>query len=245
MPLYFDTFSNKFCVEPNSNTKLVCSDITENTRKNGKDAPPIICCDGKYKIQIDAYFDSNYEHRSYMRAKVVIDGVLMLPISQYNPDKPTDKRLSVSEHHINYFNQWHHKGPYTIAQGAYRRTSPISNERLFSLICEICNDTNTWIEKEICTLVKNCRNYISRKRKGWIHPSRLASSILLMQRYDKFVSIQNLCGKTFENDCLNILKSGMDIMLSQTNYAHNIDKVIHEYDVIWQYVKDCYMWNSK
>ena len=196
-------------------------------------------------MQIDAFFDSKDKQRSYIRAKVIIDGVLMLPISLYNPDKPTDKRLSVPEHHINYFNQWYHKGPYTIAQGAYRRTSPISNERMFSLICEICNDTNTWIEKEICTLVKNCNNYISKKRNGWIHPSRLASSILLMRRYDKFVSIQNLCGKTFENDCLNTLKSGMDFIRSQINYAQNMDKEIHEYDVIWQYVKDCHVCDSK
>lgn len=79
MPLYFDTYSQKFCLESNSNTKLVCSDIIENTRKNGKDAPPIICCDGKYKIQIDAYFDSSNKRKNYIRAKLYIDEKLILP----------------------------------------------------------------------------------------------------------------------------------------------------------------------
>lgn len=241
MPLYFDTYSKKFCLESNPNTELICPDIVENTRKTGKEASPMICGDGKYELQIDAFFDSKDKQRNYIRAKVIIDGVLMLPISQYNPSKAK----LLPEHNINYFENWYHKGPYTIAQGAYRRSYPMSSERLFSQICDICNETDAWVNNETSTLIDKFKYYVNNKKDAWKNPNRLASFLFLINRYEKFFPIYRLCGNTIRDCCMRTLQYGMDLIQLQQIDKRLMKKRIEEYDIIWQYVKRWCMEENK
>lgn len=238
MPLYFDTFSNKFCVEPNSNTKLVCSDITENTRKNGKDAPPIICCDGKYKIQIDAYFDSSNKRKNYIRAKLYIDEKLLLPISRYfNPQK--NNPCSNPIHNINYYHQHCcHPGPYTISQNPFYHDSPIDSNRLFITICEIYNGITIWIQREIQGLAKSYALYSQSHKNALEYPFRLAGSIELVRLYEDMINIHDYCGSAFDEDSIKALRYRLDTIQLNTNCVNISRGNAKLYDVIWNYVKD-------
>lgn len=236
MPLYFDTYTQKFCVESNSNAKLICSDIVENTRKAGKNAPSIICGDGKIELQIDAYFDSNNEQRSYIRAKVFIDGVLMLPISRYFNSQ---RRNPVNNpiHNINYYTHWYHPGPYTIVQHPLCCDNNGDND-VFPAICEICNNATTWIQDETQRLATSYFLYSKHNKNHLENPFRLAGSITLARLYEKVIDIHDFCGFAFDDDCLNVMHYLFDTILQEQNKSKASQHRIELYDVIWNYVKD-------
>ncbi|MBQ8051482.1 MAG: hypothetical protein IJ197_07930 [Bacteroidaceae bacterium] len=226
MQLYFNSISNLFYTKSYNSQYGECIFTPHEIIERHKDT--IEVADGKFKIDIFTNFYGK-EFR-YIRVKIYIDKVQLLPVSRmfYNNNRLYHEQNYKILTFRDYFNKIN--GPYTFAFDFHS----INWEDTLVKICDICNNYKSWQVNEVQLLIKKM------SKMNLTHFYDLSKAIDYLRPYDDVIpDIGTIYKPFFNNYAIDAMKELQDwVAENKQMSAINKKEKAHEGDIIWQYIKD-------
>ncbi len=174
MNLYYDYAKKKFTVRNTATSEIVFETYERDERIGFSKGSNHVIKKGDIEIIIHTNFYPKSPKREYIYANILVNGILLLPISM------ACRKAVVQYHFSNHSIAFLQYGagnnermePKTILQ----RGGDINWENLLCEICKICNDYKGWIIKETKLLISS----LSEHKKTWSLYSLTPSVAVLM-----------------------------------------------------------------
>lgn len=231
MNLYYDYAKKKFTVRNTATSEIVFETYERDERIGFSKGSNHVIKKGDIEIIIHTNFYPKSPKREYIYANILVNGILLLPISM------ACRKAVVQYHFSNHSIAFLQYGagnnermePKTILQ----RGGDINWENLLCEICKICNDYKGWIIKETKLLISS----LSEHKKTNLMD--IATLLELTRVYESIVpEIIPIYREYVDLHCIKVMKDVIDYI--EKGNLDNLNKKAkkEQGDIIWTYIKD-------
>lgn len=234
MNLYYDNATNKFTVKETATCEKVFETYKREERIGYSNGSNPSIKKGNIEIMIRTNFYPKSPKYEYIGARIIVNGVLLLPLSMACRKAYTQYRFNKHEIAFIQYGAGNNAGkePMTVFESG----DDINWGKVLIEICNICNDYKGWIIKETKLLLSSLSMH--SKTNFW----NISTLLKLVRIYESIVpEIIPIYREFVDLYCLNAMKDVIDY-IAKGNLDDLNKKTKKEHgDVIWTYIKDFYL----